>query len=326
MAKFCYFIEAADRHRRSIPIGKPIAGAKAVILDDSGKVCDAGTVGEIHIRTPFLTLGYFNRPELTRQVFIPNPLSQNSTDIIYKTGDLGRVLADGNFELIGRIDHQVKIRGQRVELGEIEAVLKKHAAVVEAAAIVKESGPDDQRLVIYFVAAEGQPVSLTDLRLYLFDSLPEHMVPSVLMPLEAMPLTRTGKIDRNMLPEPDDSRPQLEQEYVAPRDSIEETLAAIWIAILRLQRVGVHDNFFQLGGHSLLATQVISRVREVFQMDVPLRRLFETPTIAGFKQAIEQHSEQAALDDDHLMAMVEQMSENEVEAMLERLSTEQMVR
>jgi amino acid adenylation domain-containing protein len=321
MAKFCYFIKPSDRNRRSVPIGKPIDGAKAIILSDESKICDPGVAGEIYIRTPFLTLGYYNRPDLTSQVFVKNPFSADPNDIIYKTGDLGRALPDGNFELLGRKDHQVKIRGQRVELGEIEAILKQHPAIEEAVAAVKGEDPDDKRLVAYFVSGSDESIIVNELRQLLYDWLPEHMAPSAFVKLSEMPMTRTGKIDRNALPEPDQSRPQLQQAYAAPRNQIEQLIAGIWSQVLRLEQIGINDNFFQPGGHSLMATQVMSRMREAFDVEVPLRNLFETPTIAGLAMAVEQlESEKTQSDEAQVMALIESLSEEDAEAMLAQLS------
>jgi amino acid adenylation domain-containing protein len=321
MAKFCYFIKPSDQSRRVVPIGKPIDGAKAIILSDEGKICDPGVAGEIYIRTPFLTLGYYNRPDLTSQVFVKNPFSADPNDIIYKTGDLGRLLPDGNFELLGRKDHQVKIRGQRVELGEIEAILKQHPTVEEAVAAVKGEDADDKRLVAYFISDSDESIIVSELRQLFYDSLPEYMAPSAFVKLSEMPMTRTGKIDRNALPEPDQSRPQLQQAYTAPRNQIEQIVAGIWSQVLKLEQIGVHDNFFQLGGHSLMATQVMSRMREAFEIEVPLRNLFETPTIAGLALAVEQlQSEQTQSDEAQVMALIESMSEEDAEAMLAQLS------
>ncbi len=321
MAKFCYFIKPSDSSRRSVPIGKPIDGAKAIILSDEGKICDPGVAGEIYIRTPYLTLGYYKRPDLTSQVFVKNPFSPDPNDIIYKTGDLGRALPDGNFELLGRKDHQVKIRGQRVELGEIEAILKQHPGIEEAVAAVKGEDPDDKRLVAYFVSGADESIIVNELRQLIYDCLPEHMAPSAFVKLSEMPLTRTGKIDRNALPEPDQSRPQFEQAYAAPRNQIELALAGIWSQVLKLEQIGIHDNFFQLGGHSLMATQVMSRMREAFEIEVPLRNLFETPTIAGLALAVEQlQSDKTQSDEAQVMALIESMSEEDAEAMLAELS------
>lgn len=321
MAKFCHFITEADATRNSIPIGKPIDGAKAIIMDANRKVCDPGIAGEIYIRTPFLTLGYYNAPELTKQVFIQNPFSANPADIIYKTGDFGRLLPDGNFELIGRRDNQVKLRGQRVELGEIEAALKRHSDVHEAVAKIWGDEPNSERLAAYVVGRAQSELTITQLQETAREYLPDYMVPADFVMLQSLPLLANGKIDREALPAPDRSKANNEQTYVAPTGELQQRLAAIWSEILGVEKVGIYDNFFYLGGHSLLVTQVISRVREEFQVEVPLRRLFERPVIDELAQAIEQiKTEQEEKQESNILDMVEGLSEEEMAGLLEQLS------
>ena len=206
---------------------------------------------------------------------------------MYRTGDLARYLPDGNIEFCGRIDDQVKIRGYRIELGEIEAVLDRHAGIQQAVVLAREDTPGDRRLVAYTVASQGLTPSATDLRSYLQQQLPEYMVPSAYVFLQDFPLTPNGKIDRKALSAPDQTRPELNESFTAPRTPVEDVLASIWSGVLKLDKVGIHDNFFHLGGHSLLATQVISRINDSFATNIPLRRLFETPTIAGLAAAID---------------------------------------
>src|SRR5208283_1645485 len=206
---------------------------------------------------------------------------------LYKTGDLARYLPDGNIEYLGRSDHQVKIRGFRIELGEIEGTLGQHPAVRDAIVEAQEAGSGEKRLVAYVVAeGEARPTA-NELREFLKEKLPEHMVPAVFILLDAFALTANGKVDRRALPTPDGRRPQLDQVFVACRTPTEELLAAIWTQVLAVERVGIYDNFFQLGGHSLLATQVVSRIREALQVEMPLRRLFEAPTVAGLAENID---------------------------------------
>jgi len=323
MAKFCRFITEADTRRRSIPIGKPIRGARAILLDETGDVCDPGAAGEIYIRTPYLTLGYYNDPELTRRVFPPNPFSADPNDIIYKTGDYGRLLPDGNFELIGRKDHQVKIRGQRVELGEIEHALKRQSSVRDCVVTVWGDDPDNLRLAAYVAPRPGIPTQAAQLRSSLQAYLPDHMIPATFTFLDSLPLTSNGKVDRKALPPPDQSQRQSEVEFVAPANEVEEKLAAIWRETLQIGqdgRVGINDNFFHLGGHSLLATQVMSRVREAFQIDAPLRRVFEKPTIAELAAVIaEARSEREAAERDEALDLIEGLSEEEIADALEQL-------
>ena len=318
MAKFCHFIKAADANRKTIPIGRPIDGATAIILDSERNICDPGVVGEIYIRTPFLTLGYYNDPQLTKEVFVQNPFNLDSKDIIYKTGDFGRLLPDGNFELIGRRDNQVKIRGLRVELGEIESVLKQHPGVDDAVVRLWDEDKDVQRLVAYVVANRAYPGAIGELREFTEECLPEHMVPSSYVMLEKLPLTPNGKIDRDALPSPDYSISQSREPFVMPTTPIETALAQIWSQILRVENIGINDSFFSLGGHSMLGTQVMSRVRQEFQVDVPLRDLFDRPTIAGLAAAIEKsQAERREAEEAEILKMIEGLSENEVAAMLE---------
>jgi acyl carrier protein len=199
---------------------------------------------------------------------------------------VARYLSDGNVEFLGRIDHQVKVRGYRIELGEIESALAQHTAVRETVVLAREDVPGDKRLVAYVVAQEGQMLPLTgEMQRFLKKKLPDYMIPSAFVELEQMPLTPNGKVDRRALPAPERTRPELEGVFVAPRTPAEQAMAEIWAQILKMERIGVHDNFFALGGHSLLATQVVSRLRNTLQVTLPLRSLFEHPTVAELTQA-----------------------------------------
>jgi hypothetical protein len=321
MAKFCHVVEWADAARPSVPIGRPIDGAKAIILDPELKVCEPGTVGEIYIRTPYLSLGYYNDPRHTAEVFVRNPFGRDPADVIYKTGDFGRLLPDGNFELVGRRDHQVKIRGQRVELGEVESVVRSVPGVHECVALVWGEEPDDQRLAAYVVAAGGRTLDVRALQQAARASLPDVMAPSSFTVLDSLPLNANGKIDRKALPAPGPGEASRAEDYVAPSGDTEERLAAIWAGVLRLERVGARDNFFWLGGHSLLATQVISRVRDEFGVALPLRTVFERPSVGGMAEAIrEAGAAQTEADELDVLALVEQMPEEELNALLERLA------
>lgn len=277
MTKFAYFVKPGDGELESIPIGKPIEGCAAVLVDAENKVCAPGTVGEIYIRTPFRTHGYFNQPELTQQVFVPNPFNNDPNDVVYKTGDLGRVMADGNFEFLGRRDSQVKIRGTRIELSEIDKLLRAHEAVKDLAVIDREDASGNKFLCAYVVL--GQPVETGEFRDYLSSRLPAEMLPSAFVVMDKLPRTISGKVDRKALPAPGQLRAELEKIFTPPRTPIETTLVEIWSEVLGVDRVGIDDNFFEMGGHSLLVFQVISRVREAFGVDLPLRTLFESPTV-----------------------------------------------
>ena len=271
----------------AIPIGRPIPNAQAYILDDLFHLLPIGVAGNLCIGGVGLARGYVGRSDLTAEKFIPDLFSCEPGARLYQTGDLARYLPDGNIEFLGRLDYQVKIRGFRIELGEIEATLAQHPAVREAVVLVQEDGPEEKRLVAYVAAEEEARTTANKLRDFLKDKLPEHMVPAVFVLLEAFPLTPNGKVDRRALPLPDGRRPELDEAFVAYRTPTEELLAEIWAQVLGVERVGIYDNFFQLGGHSLLATQVVSRIREAFQVEMPLRRLFEAPTVAGLAESID---------------------------------------
>jgi amino acid adenylation domain-containing protein len=269
-----------------VPIGRPIANTQIYILDTYLNPVPVGVAGELHIGGDGLARGYLNRPELTAEKFIANPFSNEPGARLYKTGDLARYLSDGNIEFLGRIDSQVKIRGFRIELGEIEAVLAQHAAIQQAVVLAREDTPGDKRLVAYIVSTDGPDASVHDLRSYLQQKLPDYMVPSAFMFVDSLPLTPNGKLDRKSLPAPD-TRPELEHAFIAPRTPVEEILANIWCTVLKLDKVGIYDNFFHLGGHSLLATQVVSRIRDALKLALPLKTLFGTPTIQGLGQQLE---------------------------------------
>jgi len=293
-------IHQIDSRNGPIPIGRPIANTQVYILDRYLQPVPIGVPGELYIGGDGLARGYLNRPELTDERFIPNPFSEPSARL-YKTGDLARYLPNGDIEYLGRIDHQVKVRGFRIELGEIEAVLCQHPNVQTAVVSVREDEPGNKRLVGYVVphqeqgkqGEQGENSHLTPhtspslLRDFLKEKLPDYMVPSAFVLLEALPLTPNGKVDRRALPAPDTTRPELESTFVAPRTPVEEVLAGIWAQVLALQQVSINDNFFDLGGHSLLATQLISRVGDTFRVELPLRCLFEAPTVAELAASIE---------------------------------------
>ncbi|KAB8334016.1 amino acid adenylation domain-containing protein [Scytonema tolypothrichoides VB-61278] len=269
-----------------VSIGRPIANTQFYILDKNEKPVPMGVPGELHIGGVGLARGYLNRPELTSEKFILNPFNNNAGERLYKTGDLVRYRSDGNLEYLGRIDEQVKIRGFRIELGEIEAVLSQHPNVRETVVTVGVDVSQDKCLVAYLVVKQQPSPTISDLRHYLKQKLPEYMVPATFVFLDTMPLTPSGKIDRRALPAPDTSSFSRSKTFVAPRNPTEEVLAAIWAKVLGTEHIGIHDNFFDLGGHSLLATQVISRMRQAFGVEIPLQLLFETPTFADFASAI----------------------------------------
>jgi len=273
-----------------VPIGRPFANTQIYLLDPHLQPVPIGVPGELHIGGTGLARGYLNRPELTAEKFIPNPFKiQNSdSERLYKTGDLARYLPDGNIELLGRSDRQVKIRGFRIELGEIEAILTQHPRVREAVVIAREDQPGDKRLVAYVVGSpSSEDVTPNALRDFLVKLLPDYMVSNAFVILDAMPLTPNGKVNHRALPIPDTATFCLGATFVEPRNSVEQEVAEIWLQVLGIDKVGIYDNFFQLGGHSLLATQVISRIRKTFEVELPLRCLFESPTVAGLAEGIQ---------------------------------------
>jgi hypothetical protein len=264
---------------------------------------------------------------LTAEKFVPDPFSEQPGGRLYRTGDLARYHSDGNLEFLGRADFQVKVRGYRIELGEIEAVLGQHPAVRENVVMAREYAPGDKRLVSYVVFEPDSAPPTDRLRAFLRDKLPDYMIPSYFIALSALPLNANGKVDRRSLPIPDRTRPDLEESYVAPRTATEELLVDFWSNVLGCARIGVNDSFFELGGHSLLATQLISRVRDAFQLDLPLRHIFEAPTVAGFAQKmldVEARSgdiEQTA----RLLLSLNRMTDVEAEALLEKaLATDEI--
>jgi amino acid adenylation domain-containing protein len=271
----------------TVPIGRPVSNTQTYLLDRNLQPVPVGVAGELYIGGDGLAQGYLNRPDLTAERFILNPFSQEPGERLYKAGDLARYLPDGSLEFLSRIDHQVKVRGFRIELGEIEAILGRHRAVQEVVVLAREDMPGEKRLAAYVVPAPGSTITSSELRGFLQKRLPEYMVPSAFMTLEAWPLTPNGKIDRKALPAPERMRSELEGTFVAPRTPVEEVLAGIWAEVLNVDQVSIDDSFFDLGGHSLLATKVISRAREAFQVDIPLHYLFESPALAGLAERIE---------------------------------------
>jgi amino acid adenylation domain-containing protein len=270
-----------------IPIGRPIANVQVYVLDQHQQPVPIGVPGELYIGGAGVTRGYWQHPELTAAQFIPHPFSLEPGARLYKTGDLIRYLPDGTLEYRGRLDSQVKIRGCRLELGEIEAVLEQHPAVRQAVVVASAETPDETRLTAYLVVDQAEHPSLSALQRFLRHRVPAYMVPSAWVWLDALPLTPSGKVDRHALPGTNESWPGLAEAFVAPCTPTEEVLAGIWTTVLGVEVVNVHDNFFDLGGHSLTAVQVMARVRATLQVDIPLHALFAVPTVAGLALAIE---------------------------------------
>jgi amino acid adenylation domain-containing protein/non-ribosomal peptide synthase protein (TIGR01720 family) len=263
----------------TVPIGRPLANASMYILADNVQPAPVGVTGELYIGGDCLARGYLNRPELTAEKFVPDPFTADPGARLYRTGDLARYLQDGNIEFLGRLDHQVKIRGFRIELGEIEATLGEHPSVREALLMAREEEHGGRRLVAYIVADKGEPALHHELRGFLKTRLPEYMVPSAFVFLDALPLTPHGKIDRQALPAPEPLRPETEESFIAPQSGPEKLLAQIWSQVLRVERVCVHDNFFALGGDSILSIQIIARANQAGLRLTP-KQLFQYQTIA----------------------------------------------
>jgi amino acid adenylation domain-containing protein len=340
-----------------VPIGRPIANTQIYILDKAAQPVPVGVTGGLFIAGVGLARGYLNRPDMTAEKFVPNPFAHEPGERMYETGDLARFLPDGTIEFLGRADSQVKIRGFRIELGEIERVLAAHPAVREVVVVAHETRASDKSLVAYLsptqdylatlilpsekceaakplVAPQDSDLSGHHLREYLQAKLPEYMIPPTYVWLEKLPLSPNGKIDRRALPAPEHTRNELKQEYVEPRSAEEAALAAIFSDLLAVEQIGVFDNFFDLGGHSLLATQLLIRILEGFKVELPLRRLFESPTVAGLAAAIAPLRQQGRVEllpitrvsqpvEELLLAQLDQLSDQQVEALLKDFTTSQ---
>jgi amino acid adenylation domain-containing protein len=283
-----YPVEKTDPTWRSIPYGRPMANQRAYILDRYLQPLPVGVPGELHLGGVGLARGYFDRPDLTAEKFIPHPFGQPG-DRLYKTGDLARYTPDGNIELIGRMDHQVKIRGHRIELGEIVAALKQIPAVEQAVIVAGEDNRGNKRLVAYVVAEGSAKPSQSDLRNVLKKQLPDYMVPSAIIVLDELPLSPNGKVDRRALPSPEALRAQLAKPLVPPRSDLEELLIGMWRAILGKGEIGTDDNFFELGGSSIQAAVLINKIQDQLGEIIHLVAIFDAPTIADFASYLEKH-------------------------------------
>jgi acyl-coenzyme A synthetase/AMP-(fatty) acid ligase/acyl carrier protein len=270
-----------DKWPKYPPIGRPIDNTQMYVLDKNLNPVPAGVYGELLIGGEMLARGYVNRADLTAEKFIPDPFSRAAGRRLYRSGDLGRYLRDGNIELIGRIDFQVMIRGFRVELGEIEVLLEQHPEVRATVVVAQQYPNGEKRLAGYVVPHDKEKLTTSELRKYLAEKLPDYMIPSAFVLLDSLPLSHNRKVDRRALPLPNAERPSLETSYVAPSTPAEEVVAGIWSSLLGVERVGVHDNFFELGGHSLLATRLAYRIEEDFRVQIGLRALFQAPTVSG---------------------------------------------
>jgi amino acid adenylation domain-containing protein len=318
-------VASTDPTWTSIPYGRPMANQQLLIVDEALRPVPVGVPGELCLGGVGLVRGYLDRPGLTATRFVPHPYAGAFATVapgarLYRTGDLARYRPDGVVELLGRLDHQVKVRGHRVELGEIAAALGQHAAVAEAVAIVRRDADEASRLVAYYVPVCRPEPTTTELRTHLKRTLPDYMVPEVFVALDALPLSPNGKVDRGALPAVAGQRPVLDTELVVPRSPIEEVVADIWRGVLQLDTVGVHDDFFDLGGQSLLATQVAALLRESFRVEVPLRAVFEAPTVAAQAELVSDAGRAGGVDVDtiaEIFLQVSRISDEEARAMLD---------
>jgi amino acid adenylation domain-containing protein len=302
----------------SIPIGIPCANRTFYVLDENGNLVPLGFAGELHIAGSALAMGYHNLEEETAEKFIPNPFS-DLDEKMYKTGDKVRFSSDGNIEFLGRVDQQLKIRGFRIEPAEIESVLSKHPEIKEALVVPNLDASGEKALFAYFIPQPGATPTISDIRAFATKTLPGFMVPAIFIQLAEFPLMPSGKINKNDLPIPDDIRSQLATEFVAPRTETERILSEIVSDVLKIDKVGVNDNFFELGGHSMLGTLVISLIREKLEIELPLRALFEAPTVSGIAMAITE-AQLEETDEEELNEMLDELeglSEEEIRRMLE---------
>jgi amino acid adenylation domain-containing protein len=332
----CHEVSDEDLRANSIPIGRPISNTQVYILDGKRNPVPMGVRGEIYAGGENLARGYWRRPELTAERFVENPIDPRRSPRLYRTGDLGRYKVNGEIEYLGRVDSQVKLRGMRLELGEVEAVLATHPGVREAVVAVTT---DQQRLAAYVTVANGngQAPSAGELRRYLRARLPEHMVPGSYSRLEQWPLLPSGKVDRKAVLAAS-ALPLADYDgLVAPRNEVEHKLAAIWQELLKLEQVGIEQNFFELGGHSLLALQVMARIRSQFEVELPVRSLFEEPTLAALATAVEKAQAQGlkartpilqrrsrptatpAPSPEALLAELDNLSATELQSLLQRV-------
>jgi acyl carrier protein len=301
----------------AIPVGYAQKDKELLLLDRQGNQVVVDEIGEIVVKSSYLSPGYWRRPDLTEAKFKPDPSDPSKR--LYHTGDLAQRLPDGCLVHQGRKDARIKIRGYRVDILEVESVLRGHPKAKEVVVVIHENKQGDDSLTAYFVPSENGPTSPGELRAFLKIRFPDYMIPSRFVALTRLPLTPNGKIDRQALPEAGNSRPELATSYSAPETSVERELTQIWADVLLLDQVGIHDNFFDLGGHSLAASRVISRVIQTFKLDLPLKALFDAPTVAEMAMVILEHQANQASQQilDHMLREVEAMSEKEAQRLLE---------
>jgi acyl carrier protein len=291
----------------------PLTGWRLYLLDPWLEPSPLGVAGEICVCGAGLARGYLGQPDLTAERFLPDPFAAEPGERLYRSGDLAVRRPGGELIYFGRSDHQLKIRGFRIEPGEIESALAKHPQVQQCVVLAREDRSGEARLVAYLQASDEHPLPADELRQFLRRLLPEPLIPASFVQLAELPLTNNGKIDRRALPAPDGSRPELDSPFISPRTSTEQALAAIWSEVLDVERPGVHDSFFALGGHSLLAIQIVSRIRDTFGVELPLRQIFETPTISELATTIDREDSAAVAE---VLELVDQLSDDQVAALL----------
>jgi acyl-coenzyme A synthetase/AMP-(fatty) acid ligase/acyl carrier protein len=301
----------------TVPVGYPLNGRHVFILNDSRRRVSAGEIGQIAVKSRYLSPGYWRRPDLTEAAFLPH--TEGGEERTYLMGDLGRQGPDGCLEYLGRKDDMVKIRGQRVDIAEVETALLNLDAVSEAVAIARKSSIGDSRLVAYLIPTRQAP-NVSDLRKALAQKLPDHMIPSSFVMMKRFPLLPFGKVDRRALPQPDGSRPNLGVSYVPPHTHTQPSLADLFAEVLGLDQVGIYDNFFELGGDSLMATQLAMRIQAEFQVDIPIAALFETPTAAGLAELVIKGQLDTLQDDelDHILAELQALTDEEAQHILDQ--------
>ena len=312
-----FFIDCDTQFSGDIaPIGYPAEDVEIILLDDGGNPVRRGEIGEIAVKSEYLACGYWRRPELTNEKFRGDP--DGGEQRIYRTGDQGRMESDGCLFHLGRKDDQIKVRGYRVEVDEIEAALLNLGYFTKAIVTLRDRGSDEKSLVAYLTPEKWPAPTSSTLRKALAITLPNHMIPSVFVMLDTIPLTPTRKVDRSALPEPSNGRPEIDTPFVAPRTSAERELAKIWCKVLSLDQVGIHDNFFDLGGNSLAAIRVVSRVIQMFRIDLSLRALFDSPTVADMAVVIEANRARLASQEnlERMLSEVEAMTEEEAQRLL----------
>jgi amino acid adenylation domain-containing protein len=322
-----YEAQETDIGARTIPIGRPLSNSEVWVLDQQWQMAPVGVAGELFIGGDGLARGYLGRPELTAEKFVPHPYSKKAGARLYRTGDLVRYQSDGNIEFLRRMDQQVKVRGFRVELGEIESLLNEYWGIVESVVVDKKDSSGNTRLIAYIVPEEGVEPTSSEILTFLREKLPAYMLPSAFVTIKELPLTPNGKVDRRALPSPEQIGAEADTDFVAPRTPMEEKVAEIWREILELTQIGVESNFFDLGGHSLLATRVMSQIRERCGVELPLRALFEAPTVASLAARLEaaQPEETELGRVFRILMNVENISEEEVTALLAQAESQTQV-